>query len=76
MSWQQCQSRFGSLCASRPQRLVEIHVSTPQLPRLWIIIFLATACPYRVSPYTDPNAVPSTFQRHGVLLAASELASV
>lgn len=32
--------------------------------------------PWRVSPYTDANAVPRTFQRHGVLLAASELASV
>ena len=29
-----------------------------------------------VSPYTDPGEVPSAFRRHGVLLAASELASV
>ena len=29
--------------------------------------------PWHVSPYTDPSAVPLAFERHGVLLAASEL---
>jgi transcriptional regulator with XRE-family HTH domain len=32
--------------------------------------------PWIVSPYTDLATVPKAFRRHGVLLAASELASV
>lgn len=32
--------------------------------------------PWTVSPYTDLADVPTAFRRHGVLLAASELASV
>ena len=31
--------------------------------------------PWEVSPYTDVSDVPAVFQRHGVLLAESELAS-
>jgi transcriptional regulator with XRE-family HTH domain len=31
--------------------------------------------PWAVSPYTDLSEVPAVFQRHGVLLAESELAS-
>jgi hypothetical protein len=32
--------------------------------------------PWAVSPYTEPSEVPICFERHGVLLAASELESV
>jgi len=67
-------SRFDAGVAA----VVDHHLSTARLPiPRWVrepSRVLTKA--WLVSPYTDPAEVPAAFRRHGVHLAASELASV
>jgi len=66
--------RFDAAIAA----IVEHHLSTSRLPLPeWVRERSRTLkAPWVVSPYTDLTTVPKSFQRHGVLLAASELESV
>lgn len=58
--------------------VVDFHLSKGRLPvPTWVRDPSRTLGePWVVSPYTDPEAVPKAFHRHGVHMAASELASV
>jgi hypothetical protein len=58
--------------------VVEHHLSISNLPvPQWVREpARALAETWRVSPFTSPDEVPVALARHGVLLAASELASV
>lgn len=66
--------RFDAAIAA----VVDHHLSSDNLPvPEWVQLpskFLGD--PWKVSRFTDDGDVPAAFRRHGVLLAASELASV
>lgn len=67
-------ARFDAAIAA----IVDYHLTRDKLPRPeWVRdpsrVLLE---PWELSPYTDILDVPLVFQRHGVLLAQSELASV
>jgi transcriptional regulator with XRE-family HTH domain len=66
--------RFDAAVAA----VVDHHLSNDRLPKPdWVREpSRVLKEPWRVSPYTDLDAVPRTFRRHGVLLAASELESI
>lgn len=66
--------RFDAAIAA----IVEHHLAATRLPiHDWVREpSRRLSEPWLVSPFTDPQTVPKAFRRHGVLLAASELASV
>ena len=67
-------TRFDAAIAG----LVDHHLSVAGLPVPdWVADPTRTLAEvWKVSPHTDPAEVPEAFLRHGVALAASELASV
>ena len=58
--------------------VVDHHLSKARLPVPGWVREPSRALrePWQVFPHTDPSEVPPAFRRHGVQLAASELASV
>jgi hypothetical protein len=80
----------ASLCVTEPAlcgdprfdagiaAIVEYHLTAVDLPvPAWVHEpSRVLAEEWVISPYTDPTEVPTVFRRHGVLLCASELASV